>query len=411
MKDRFMKKIAALLLACFCLSACSAESTETGTETAGETIGHAYYQVPYPTEETFLPDSGEHTVRMLFVRAGKADCIILEADGLTYLIDTGEDISVPQILAGLAYMETESIEAVFLTHTDKDHIGGWDAVKQAYSIGTLYTALQMEAPEVYDRLAEAIPHELLVPGQSVPIGKEGLYLDVLCPVLLYPDEENNNSLILRMDCGEETVLFTGDMKEKEEADLLATGYDLDCTILKVPYHGRKDGSGSAFLEACSPDISIICCDTVTDPDTAHKKVLERLRAYGDIYRTEDADLGWYLTIEDGQRLLNNVRISKSPEQKLTITEASLADQNITIRNDGEDTDLGGCFLYSDRGSEVFVIPEGTGLAAGESITIGCVGTMSDLIWTGETSVWHKSKEDNAILYDRYGNVLDQKTAE
>lgn len=372
------------------------------------------------SEDTFAVDSGDHTVRMLFVNAGKADCTILEADGKIYLIDTGEDSSVPQILAALAYMDTEAIEAVFLTHSDKDHIGGWNGIRQRYSIGKLYTAALNEAPDTYAALANEIPYETLTPGQSVPIGDEGLYLDVLCPITLYPDEENNNSLILRLDiqrldiqrldCGKETVLFTGDMKELEEADLLATGYALDCDILKVPYHGRKGASSQAFLDACTPNLSIICCNTETDPDTANEKVIARLRQTGEVRLTEDADLGWCIDLQDTFRYITNAKIEVPPTASLTITDVSIEDQTITIENTGDTTDLTGYYLYSDRGSELFVFPEGTVLPAGESITIGCVGSNEALIWAGETNVWHKSKKDNAILYDRYGNELDTKRA-
>ncbi|MBQ8400736.1 MAG: MBL fold metallo-hydrolase, partial [Clostridia bacterium] len=299
-----MKKICLALTMLLCLTSCTSHPAETaGTESALPDVPVLMYDPASLSEDTFAADAGEHTVRMLFVNAGKADCVILEADGLTYLIDTGEDSSVPKILAGLAYMETESIEAVFLTHTDKDHIGGWDAVRQAYPVEKLYTASIMEAPDVYAEMAEGMPYETVSPGQSVPIGAEGLWLDVLCPIRLYPGEENNNSLILRLDCGEETVLFTGDMKEEGEADLLSTGYDLDCTVLKVPYHGRKDGSGEAFLAACTPALSIICCDTETDPDTAHKKAVARLREHGEVRLTEDTDLGWYVTLEENHRII------------------------------------------------------------------------------------------------------------
>lgn len=362
------------------------------------------------SEDTFAVDSGDHAVRLLFVNAGKADCTILEADGKTYLIDTGEDSSVPQILAALAYMETEAIEAVFLTHSDKDHIGGWDSIQKRYTIGKLYTAALNEAPDTYVAMADAIPYETLTAGQSVPIGNEGLYLDVLCPITLYPEEENNNSLILRLDCGEETVLFTGDMKETEEADLLATGYNVDCDILKVPYHGRKGATSQAFLDACTPSLSIICCNTKTDPDTANKKVIARLRQTGEVCLTEDADLGWVIDLQDTSHTISNAKIAVPPTASLTITDVSIENQTITIRNTGDITDLTGYFLYSDRGSELFVFPEGTILLAGESITVGCVGSNEALIWQGETSVWHKSKKDVAFLYDRYGNELDTQRA-
>ncbi|MBQ4605764.1 MAG: MBL fold metallo-hydrolase [Clostridia bacterium] len=404
-----------LTLSMLWLPGCTGTPAETGTEQNWDTMLDAVQHIAYIdpaglSEETFAPDSGEHTVRMLFVNAGKADCIILEADGLTYLIDTGEDNSVPKILAGLAYMETESIAGVFLTHTDKDHIGGWETILQAYPVEKLYTAVIREAPDTYLKMAGEIPYETLMPGQSVPMGGGGLYLDVLCPIRLYPEEENNNSLILRLDCGEETVLFAGDMKAEEEADLLSTGYNLDCTVLKVPYHGRKDGSGEAFLAACTPELSIICCDTETDPDTAHKKAVARLREHGEVRLTEDTELGWYVTLEGKYRYISNAQIMAERTADLSLESVSVASQTLTIRNNGDDADLSGYYIHSDRGNEVYVFPAGTVLAAGESISVGCVGTDGDLLWKGETSVWHKSKEDNAVLYDRFGNVLDTAAA-
>lgn len=389
-----------LFTACTHVSSPTPSITETITRIDPATL----------SEDTFAIDSGEHTIELLFVNAGKADCTILKVDGKTYLIDTGEDSSVPEILAALAYLETDSIEAVFLTHTDKDHIGGWNGIQKRYSIGKLFTANINEAPEVYTDLAEGISYETLTPGQSVPIGNAGLYLDVLCPITLYPGEENNNSLVLRLDHGKETVLFTGDMKESEEADLLSTGFALDCTVLKVPYHGRKGATTQAFLDACTPELSIICCNTDTDPDTANKKVIRRLENTGEVYLTEDASLGWLVTLAKDSHTLTNVQIKTAPTADLTITEVSIEKQTITIVNDGVDTDLTGYYLYSDRGSELFVFPDDYILQSGESVTIGCVGSMEELIWQGETNVWHKNKTDHAILYDQYGNVLCEKKA-
>lgn len=404
-----MRKITCVvLLFSLLLAACNAAHTPTPI-TPMETQA-THIDLDALSEDTFAVESGEHTIQILFVNAGKADCAILQADEKTYLIDVGEDSSVPQILAALSYLETESIEAVFLTHTDKDHIGGWEGIQKMYDIGKLYTAAINEAPDVYTALAEDIPYETLSPGQSVPIGSDGLYLDVLCPVTLYPYEENNNSLVLRLDYGEETVLFTGDMKEVEEADLLSTGYDLDCTVLKVPYHGRKGATTQTFLDACTPELSIVCCDTNTDPDTAHKKVISRLETTGQVYLTEEATVGWLLTITKDAHELIDAKIKTTPIADLTITDVSIENQSITIENTGANANLTGYYIYSDRGSELFVFPDGYVLPSGKSVTIGCVGSTEELVWYGETSVWHKNKKDHAILYDRYGNILDEKKA-
>ncbi|MBR4960031.1 MAG: lamin tail domain-containing protein, partial [Clostridia bacterium] len=131
----------------------------------------------------------------------------------------------------------------------------------------------------------------------------------------------------------------------------------------------------------------------------------------EVYRTEDADLGWYVTLEKNGGTIVNAQIRHSREASLKLESVSRENQMVVIRNTGDTMDLGGCFLYSERGNEVFIFPQNTILPAGESITLGCVGIPADLIWTGETGAWHKSKEDRAILYDRWGNVLDTRFAE
>ncbi len=408
---KFGESMAGLLLTLAMLQGLTGCTTAPAETTSTQETAAPSYDPANLSEETFLPDTGTHDLRLFFVNAGKADCTIIEADGKIWLIDTGEDHSVPAILAALAHMEVTEIEGIFLTHTDKDHVGGFAYIASLYPVKAVYTSAIRENPRLYEKLAEGLPYTLLEPGQSVCIGEAGLNLDVLSPIRLYPNEENNNSLVLRLDYGTETVLFTGDIKAEGEGDLLATGYDLDCTVLKVPYHGRKDACGEAFLQACTPDAAIICSDQETDPDTAHKKVLARLAAYGETYRTEDSTLGWLVQVTPDSHTISDARITHAPEKGLTIAAISREDQTITIENHGAPLDLSGYMIYSDRGDELFVFPTGTTIGAGESLIIGSSGSDYDLLWPGETSVWHKTKEDTAHLYDKWGNLLDTKTCE
>ena len=53
------------------------------------------------------------------------------------------------------------------------------------------------------------------------------------------------------------ILFTGDLGEEGEQELLEAGTDLRAAVLKVGHHGSRFSSGEDFLEAVSPGI---CCD-------------------------------------------------------------------------------------------------------------------------------------------------------
>lgn len=49
--------------------------------------------------------------------------------------------------------------------------------------------------------------------------------------------QNNGSLVLRVDYGGTSFLFTGDMEQKAEGDLLESGADVHADVLKAGHHG------------------------------------------------------------------------------------------------------------------------------------------------------------------------------
>ena len=99
--------------------------------------------------------------------------------------------------------------------------------------------------------------------------------------------------------------------------------------------------------------------------------------------------------------------------RVKIESVSRTDQLLVLKNkDGRDVDLSGWLVYSDRGNEYYVFPEGSVIPGGGTVTVGCrdyVGAP-DYEWPlGEA--WHKSKKDRAYLYDSYGNLIDDKKSE
>ena len=74
------------------------------------------------------------------------------------------------------------------------------------------------------------------------------------------------------------------------------------------------------------------------------------------------------------------------------------------------TDISGGYLYSDKGKEIFVFPEGTVIEAGESLIIGTKSTEGtyDLLWD-EKNVIHDSKTDKITLYGREGLPSSSRT--
>ena len=358
-------------------------------------------------ESDFASPVGDHSVSLVFVNAGKADCVLLYADEKLYCIDTGLDTSVETIayaIGCLSDFPIDTIEAVFFTHGDRDHIGGYPGLSRVFAIRQTYAPWYASDPTVFTTLDPEV--SLLRAGTSVPIGDDGLYLDVLAPLSRSADD-NDNSLVLRLICGDTTMLFTGDMRETERTALLAAYPDaLHADIWKTPYHGRADSVTKELLDAVNPRYSFVCADRVTHPDSADETCLALLSETSSVYVTEDATLGWHVTLsENSEIIVVDLCPDTVPSNTLEIGEIDTKNQCITLVNTGADTDLSGCIVKIEPSEALFRIPNGTLLASGESLTIGSRADTAELLWQTEEKLLRKKKSDTITVYAPTGAPL------
>ena len=394
-----------------------------GTETSGETSANAPETIadPYRTDREVRDDyksieiSGEHDVRILFINAGKADSILVEADGQHYLIDTGAKTSVPKIAAALGYMEVERLSAVFLTHSHGDHIGGMDMLSGMWESDVCYTpSISGEMTKIQKAAASAsLEPVMLDPGQAVELS-EGLYFEVLGPIRFNPLDENDNSLVLRMTVNGKTVLFAADMQHDEEKTLMRAGFDLSCDVLKVGNHGNKDATSVAFMEETSPDYAIVTTDRKVDENSAHKSIRNGLESVGaEMLVTDEYDLGILCEIaHDGTITMENA-VWGHVSDDVEFVSISKEEQTAILRNTGsEDLDLSRWFITSDRGGELFMFPDGAILPAGGELVVAANDSKADADYKwGDAKVWNKNKDDKGTLIDRHGNVIDEMMSE
>ena len=96
----------------------------------------------------------------------------------------------------------------------------------------------------------------------------------------------------------------GDAGEKPEIDLLESGYDLDIDVLKVGHHGSKYSSSKAFIDATTPEYSVISCGEDNEYGHPHAAALNNLRAAGTkLFRTDEQ--GSIIVVSDGTNLTWN----------------------------------------------------------------------------------------------------------
>ena len=158
-----------------------------------------------------------------------------------------------------------SLNLVVLTHPQEDHITGLVDVLARYEVGHVLDSGQecdSATCEAWRKQIEEkqIPYQRAEAGMTMELG-QAVRLHVLHPpATLLADTSsdiNNNSVVLRLQCGRFSVLLMGDIEHEGEEALLASGQPVDSLILKVPHHGGDDALTLPFLQAVTPQLAII----------------------------------------------------------------------------------------------------------------------------------------------------------
>ena len=114
----------------------------------------------------------------------------------------------------------------------------------------------------------------------------GSYLEVLSPGKI-GDGKRDDSLVLSGKLLDKHFLFTGNLEEKGEKELLKNYPDLKVNVLKVGQHGSKTSSNPAFLEKLNPEITLISVGKNNRAKLPHQETLARLESIkSKIYRTD-----------------------------------------------------------------------------------------------------------------------------
>ena len=356
----------------------------------------------------------EDALTLQAVNVGKADALILRSGGDTYLIDTGTAESWDRLSRALHSQGIDRLTGVIITHTDSDHAGGAAALAQSsVEVGTWYASCWYTCKESKHPVIKAAAlrgQEVVWLSAGDALSLEGGTLAVIGPMAENPDKENNNSLVLLAEKDGVRLLLAGDMEFPEEKLLLAQRLIPACEVLKVGNHGEADATSVALVEAVQPRLAVISTNTAEEPDTPADRVMTLLARTGaQIWQTQDADAGVLVTVSGGTAAAEYAPTPTlpAPDEGLVIVDKG-EDDAILLRNtSGEAIDLTDWFIRSERGGEIFVFPRGAVADPGQVITVVSQSSegSGDYLWP-DTKVWHKSKEDRAILCDRFGREMD-----
>jgi len=235
-----------------------------------------------------LPAAGSARVTYLDVGAADAMCI-QTSDGGVMVIDTGDTDTKDQVVSDLKNLGVTKIDILVLTHAHADHIGGAQAIIAAFPIGQAFISPQATTTKVYTNTLKAldqkgVPTSVPTPGQAITLGD--CTFTCLAPSGTHYDEINNSSVVLRMTHGDDAFLFSGDAQSQEEKEIMDSGADMTCDVLKVAHHGSSTSTSKDWLAACGSRLKTVVISVgKNDNGLPTDKTLKRLAGYT-LYRTD-----------------------------------------------------------------------------------------------------------------------------
>jgi beta-lactamase superfamily II metal-dependent hydrolase len=306
------------------------------------------------------PSGGELQVHVLDVGPVEGDSIlIISPGGKTVLIDAGDAGKGKVILDALKRYNVQQLDYFIASHPHPDHIGGADEVFKATKVlNVIDNGQEPDVPEslqsqakpaapagkkqkgaspakstkasavtkFYDEYKEAITrsgahYERAQAGAKYDLG-DGARLTVIAPLepLFTKDKmksggnvPNANSIVLRLDYGDFSMLLPGDAEEQTEHQLLTKDLNLKVKILKIAHHGSKYATTQDFVDRVKPEVAIVSCGEWNRYGHPSQVVLDRLRAANaKLYRT---DLQGEITIttrgKEGDYVIKPAKEAKS----------------------------------------------------------------------------------------------------
>lgn len=250
----------------------------------------------------------QSNLKIYFVDVGQGDstCIVtpknkvILIDGGGNSKDENYDIGKQTLLPYLLDKKINKIDYCIVSHFDSDHCGGLMYILKNLKVKNIIIGKQYEEYENYKEFIKIakdkkINIRVVGAGEKITIEKN-LYIDILWPInrekMVIQNAINNNSLVFKLRYINFSMLFTGDIEEIAEKEILDKYKEntefLKSTILKVAHHGSKTSSTKEFINIVKPKYAVIGVGKDNKFGHPSNVTIENLKTINtEIYRTDE----------------------------------------------------------------------------------------------------------------------------
>jgi len=219
----------------------------------------------------------------ILIKTPQEKNILIDGGGTPFHdFDVGENIVLPY----LRRLGVKHIDLIFLTHPDIDHLEGLIPILKEMKVDMVIdSGINCQQDTYLNFLSliqedEEISYYQARAGDVIKLSPD-LQLVVLNPLNRkdYGQQSNfnNHSIVLKLLYKNISFLFTGDIEEKAEMNLLSWNTFLQSDILKVAHHGSNTSTTDLFLNQVKPEVAIISVGT-NNFNHPNAEVMEKLEA-------------------------------------------------------------------------------------------------------------------------------------
>ena len=216
----------------------------------------------------------DNGLNLSFINCGHGDSCLIEHKGKYVLIDFGGKADAVKSFLD-THLKHQKIEYAICSHFHTDHMTDYETIFKNYDVENfvfvknINTKISMGSFKEIMKLefCNATHLHMLEIGDCLETHSHNFSIGDLSFEILGPTYDfenlNDNSIVVKLSYKDNTVLFTGDISENSERQLMnyckVNDIDLGTNILKVAHHGSKSATCIEFLQKAKPDTAIICC--------------------------------------------------------------------------------------------------------------------------------------------------------
>ncbi len=224
--------------------------------------------------------------QLVMLDVGQGDALLVTSKGRNVLVDTGEEDEM--LLAALARHNVRHLDAVVVTHSDRDHYRSLAALRPYVAVDAVYAhegvlACGCENCEAFLQCAQesGLAVQGISAGSTLAVGE--VTLRVAGPISFSAKGGNDDSLCLlgevpRENGGAWRFLLTGDAESRMVSQAMAAVEVEDLDIIKVGHHGSKDAVSESLLSHLTPSAALISVGEGNSYGHPHDSTLQLLEA-------------------------------------------------------------------------------------------------------------------------------------